>query len=340
MKTKAPAFLIDDDLVGAQASAPTGAPLTVSRASVIEDPDQPRRNFDAGELAQLAETIRKEGIMQPITVRPANDQGVYVIVTGGRRFRASGLAGLSEVPIFVDPVAHSPQALLVRQIIENDSRSPLTTIELIEAVNRLKAMGNRNGDIAQLLHRRPEQVTMLAALSDMSPGLKSLAEEGAGLAVLYHVLQIQRQNPAAVEAWLQQTPASEITKSTVARFAKTLSTGPVEAENVQTPTTPPPAVQSPPPPHREVKAEQDDPPPRPSTDKPPSKPAPELTTRPAPQTPTKFRGFIVSVDGREGELHLAAQTAALSLGEATVSFGDGAASTIPLADLRLVRGLE
>jgi ParB family transcriptional regulator, chromosome partitioning protein len=87
---------------------------------------QPRRDFDAESLADLAESIRQQGVVQPIVVTPEGEG--YTIVAGERRWRAARLAGLAEVPVVVREVADDRQ-LLELALVENLQRSDLNPIE-------------------------------------------------------------------------------------------------------------------------------------------------------------------------------------------------------------------
>ena len=112
-----------DDL--AALDAPTlgtnGQPLMLPVESIDEDPEQPRREFDANALHDLAETIRERGVRQPISVRPDFQRaGRWVLNFGARRVRASRLAGLTEIPAFIDTPADSYD-----QVIENEQREGL-----------------------------------------------------------------------------------------------------------------------------------------------------------------------------------------------------------------------
>ena len=91
------------DLVDAAARNPgmDGRPLLIPLSQIDEDRDQPRRVFNEHELAQLADSIRLGGILQPIVVRPGEVSGRYFIIMGARRYRAARLAGLDPVPAIV-----------------------------------------------------------------------------------------------------------------------------------------------------------------------------------------------------------------------------------------------
>ena len=88
--------------------------------------DQPRRVFDQVQLAQLADSIREHGVIQPITVR-AIDSGYYQIIAGERRWRAARLAGLSEVPVRI--VEADDKTAMILAMVENLQREDLNPIE-------------------------------------------------------------------------------------------------------------------------------------------------------------------------------------------------------------------
>ena len=80
--------------------APGQGVMTVPLDKVAPDPDQPRKRFGEAELEGLAASIKEQGVIQPILVRPARE-GVHLIIAGERRWRASQVAGLREVPILI-----------------------------------------------------------------------------------------------------------------------------------------------------------------------------------------------------------------------------------------------
>jgi len=97
---------------------------------------QPRTRMDEGALAELADSIRTQGIMQPILVRPIDlAKGRYEIIAGERRFRAAQLAGLTEVPVLVKDVADEHAAAMA--LIENIQREDLNPLEEAHGVRRL-----------------------------------------------------------------------------------------------------------------------------------------------------------------------------------------------------------
>ncbi len=113
----------------------SGSGAIMLRLSQIEpNPDQPRHEFDTQSLAELADSISNHGLIQPITVRPS-ENGFYTIIAGERRWRASKMAGLSEVPVIIMDVDDKKAAELA--LIENIQREDLNPIEEAKAYKSL-----------------------------------------------------------------------------------------------------------------------------------------------------------------------------------------------------------
>lgn len=115
-----------------------GAESEVTRLPLREiepDPDQPRKNFDEEALAALSASIAENGLLQPIAVRPKKAGPGYIIIAGERRWRASRMAGLEEVPVLVKEVTDEQAAALA--LIENLQREDLDPIEVAEGCRQL-----------------------------------------------------------------------------------------------------------------------------------------------------------------------------------------------------------
>lgn len=104
----------------------TGAVSTLPVSEIEPNRDQPRKQFDAAALADLADSIREYGVLQPLVVRPMPD-GSYQLVAGERRWRASRMAGLSEVPVVIKELTDAQTMELA--LIENLQREDLNPIE-------------------------------------------------------------------------------------------------------------------------------------------------------------------------------------------------------------------
>jgi ParB family chromosome partitioning protein len=123
--------------------------------SIQADPDQPRRNFDSPALQELADSIKEHGVLQPIIVTQKGDG--YEIVAGERRFRASKLAGLTEIPVVVRSMTGQKQ--LEVSLIENIQRRDLNTIETATAYAKLRDQFNLSAEkISERVHKSPSAV--------------------------------------------------------------------------------------------------------------------------------------------------------------------------------------
>lgn len=145
---------------------------------IIPNAKQPRRNFDDGALAELAESIRSQGLLQPILVRPIGpaQPGKYEIVAGERRWRASQLAGLTEVPVYIRSL--SEQDTLTAALIENLQREDLNPMEEAIGLQSLKdEFGLSQDDLAKKIGKsRSAIANSLRLLSLPESARKNLAD--------------------------------------------------------------------------------------------------------------------------------------------------------------------
>jgi len=184
-------------LLGPKVSEPAtadGQPSSLPLAALQPGKYQPRTRMDEGSLYELAESIRSQGVMQPILVRPLADPGRYEIIAGERRYRAATLAGLAQVPVLVKPVAD--EAAAVMALIENIQREDLNPLEEAQGLKRLvdefgltheqaaQAVGRSRSaasNLLRLLHlAEPVQQMLLAGDLDMGHARALLALSGAG----------------------------------------------------------------------------------------------------------------------------------------------------------------
>jgi ParB family transcriptional regulator, chromosome partitioning protein len=110
---------------------------TIAREQIKLDPNQPRRYFDQKKLEELAQSIKELGILEPLLVRPLND-GYYELIAGERRFKAAGIAGLSEVPCVVKEM--DDDTVKQVQLIENLQREDLNAYEETIGILELLAL--------------------------------------------------------------------------------------------------------------------------------------------------------------------------------------------------------
>ena len=202
-----------DDLVALDApmADASGTPLMLALDAIDEDPDQPRREFEESSLQALAVTIRERGVRQPISVKPSATQpGRWVLNFGARRLRAARLAGLAQIPVFVDTTADRYD-----QVIENEQREGLRPLELAMFVQKRLALGESQAEIARKLGKSRQWVTLVTAMIDPPDWLMQAYREGRcrGLKELHELRKLHDVHPNKVEAW--QKDQSDITRSSV-----------------------------------------------------------------------------------------------------------------------------
>ena len=184
-----------DALLGPKVSEPPAGtlPTVLKIAQLQAGKYQPRTRMDEGSLYELAESIRSQGVMQPILVRPVAGKDRYEIIAGERRFRASQLAGLAEVPVLVKEVPDESAAVMA--LIENIQREDLNPLEEAQGLKRLvdefgltheqaaQAVGRSRSAASNLLRllqlAAPVQQLLMAGDLDMGHARALLALEGA-----------------------------------------------------------------------------------------------------------------------------------------------------------------
>ena len=139
---------------------------------------QPRHEIAQEALQELADSIRAQGVVQPVVVRPLSGQaGKYELIAGERRWRASQLAGLHEIPAVIRDVPD--QAAMAMGLIENIQREELNPIEEAAALQRLiEEFGLTHQETAEAVGRSRAAVSNLLRLLTLEPKVKMMLEEG------------------------------------------------------------------------------------------------------------------------------------------------------------------
>ncbi len=162
------------------AAAPEGAPGTLPVSQMVPGMYQPRTRMDEGALYELAESIKAQGIMQPILVRKlatGANAGKYEIIAGERRFRASQLAGLTEVPVLVRDVPDEAAAAMA--LIENIQREDLNPLEEAQGLQRLvKEFGLTHEQAAQAVGRSRSAASNLLRLLQLAEPVQTMLMAG------------------------------------------------------------------------------------------------------------------------------------------------------------------
>jgi ParB family chromosome partitioning protein len=183
---------------------------------------QPRTRMDETGLSELAASIKTQGIMQPILVRPVGKTGgkmKYEIIAGERRFRAAQMAGLEQVPVLVRDV--DDRAAAAMALIENIQREDLNPLEEAQGINRLinefdftheqaaNAVGRSRSAVSNLLRLMnlagPVQTMLMAGDIDMGHARALLAVDAASQITLANLVIAKRLSVRETEKLVQRT---------------------------------------------------------------------------------------------------------------------------------------
>ncbi len=218
-------------------TAPTSGYESLPLTSISRNPRQPRSQIDEQELAELAASIRENGILQPLIVARADEPDRYVLVAGERRLLAAGMAGLDSVPVIIREATE--QKRLELALVENVQRADLTPLEAAEAYRQLADDFNLSHEqIAQQLGKSrvaitntirllklPEDVRAALMKGEITEGharvLLSLPNEQAQSAVLQAIVKHElnvRRTEDLVHKYLGERPASQAKPSPKPEF--------------------------------------------------------------------------------------------------------------------------
>lgn len=161
-------------------SGPEQSPNQLRLSAMVAGAYQPRTRMDEGALYELAESIKSQGIMQPILVRlltQGEHAGRYEIIAGERRFRAAKLAGLDSVPVLVRNVPDESAAAMA--LIENIQREDLNPLEEAQGLQRLvKEFGLSHEQAAQAVGRSRSAASNLLRLLNLAEPVQSMLMAG------------------------------------------------------------------------------------------------------------------------------------------------------------------
>ena len=213
----------DAQETGRAAQLPSSLPVT----DMVAGQYQPRTHMDEGALYELAESIKAQGVMQPILVRQlktGDNAGKYEIIAGERRFRASKLAGLDSVPVLVRDVPDEAAAAMA--LIENMQREDLNPLEEAQGLQRLvKEFGLTHEQAAQAVGRSRSAASNLLRLLQLAEPVQTMLMAGdldmghaRALLTLDRATQITAGNQIATKK-LSVREAETLVKKLGAEFA-------------------------------------------------------------------------------------------------------------------------
>jgi ParB family chromosome partitioning protein len=189
----------DVTALGRDAPATVGKPCSLPVGSIHPDPDNIRKNCAEATIAELAETIRVDGLLQAITVRKhPMHAGAYLISYGERRWRAVRLLGQATIAAVIDE-NFDPY----RQAIENLQREELTPLQVAQFVAKREAAGDARTTIAKRLGKPKSFISELAQLMSAPPPiLKAFEEARIDTRTAYLLSRHFSQHPDQIKAWL------------------------------------------------------------------------------------------------------------------------------------------
>jgi ParB family chromosome partitioning protein len=217
--------------------APTGGDGTrlVPIEEVHPSRNQPRKNFDDARLGELAESIRAQGIIQPLVVR-LRPQGEYELIAGERRWRAAQRAGLHEVPVVVRDVAETRAFEMA--LVENLQREDLNPIEEAEGYQRLLSdFGYTQESLAARVGKDRSTVANALRLLRLPPSVRTLVIDGR-LSMGHARALLGLESDTAIERLARVAVARGLSVRHIEALVRRERTGPARAE----PARPSPAV--------------------------------------------------------------------------------------------------
>jgi ParB family chromosome partitioning protein len=190
----------------------------ISLAEIVPSPLQPRREFAREALAELVDSIRQRGIIQPLIVRPVNRQ--FELIAGERRWRAAKEVGLSEAPAIVRQA--TDLEVLELSLIENLQRADLNPIEEAQAYARLaNEFGMRQEDIAEKVGKSRASIANAMRLLDLDPQVQTWVVQdllSVGHAKVLLGLKAHDEQRLLAEKILRQSSTVRTTERMVARL--------------------------------------------------------------------------------------------------------------------------
>lgn len=165
------------DALISEATAETGSEpeATIEISKITRNPNQPRKNFDETALQELADSIKQNGVLQPILVRRIGSK--YQIVAGERRYQASKLAGLKEIPAVVRDI--DDKEVFQLALIENLQRSDLSPMEEAKGYRQLiNSQGLTQEGLAKILSKSRSAIANTLRLMDLPTVVQEMIEQG------------------------------------------------------------------------------------------------------------------------------------------------------------------
>jgi ParB family transcriptional regulator, chromosome partitioning protein len=171
-------------------------PYEMSLNIIIPGISQPREYFEEDALQELSESIKKNGIIQPILVRKTKDSDFYEIIAGERRFRAANIIGLKTVPVIIRELGDRQSLELA--LIENIQRENLTAIEEADGYKRLQREFNYTQEqLAEILGKSRSHIANMLRLLTLPQTVKDMINKGL-ISMSHARILVSSENPEAL----------------------------------------------------------------------------------------------------------------------------------------------
>ena len=220
-----PLLPLDKSSTGSDASLDgrrrLGGAFLIATNRIRPDPQQPRRRINSEAQRELNDSVKRLGILQPITVRYVEHDNIYQVITGERRYLATKEAGLQDIPCWIQKPKEAD--ILLHQIVENWQRLDMHPYDLADGVGRLRdANGLAQKQIAEATGKSEGEISKLLALLDLAPEVQKLAREDDSGRISKRHLYAVRSLPfpdqqAIIERVREHALSAEDTEKIVAR---------------------------------------------------------------------------------------------------------------------------
>lgn len=187
---------------------------------ISPDPNQPRKNFDETALQELADDLKKNGLIQPIVVRDDPDNvGKFIVVAGERRLKAAKLAGFKKIRSILSTYESSQLGYV--QIAENAKRDNLKFYEMAEFIVSRSDAGEKQADIAEKLGTSKSQVNLYMIWKDAPELLKDAKDKFNAIRAFYDAVKLYEEHPDEISDFIEKN--ENISKSDISNFRKKLT---------------------------------------------------------------------------------------------------------------------
>lgn len=198
---------------------------------VSPDPNQPRKNFDEAALQELADDLKKNGLIQPIVVREDPDNvGKFIVVAGERRLKAAKLAGFKKIRSLLSTYDNSQLGYV--QIAENAKRDNLKFYEMAEFIVSRADAGEKQADIAEKLGTSKSQVNLYMIWKVAPDYLKDIKERFVSIRTFYEITKLSEKFPDEVKSFIV-TEEGELGRDDVAALKKKLTAPDTETNSAE-----------------------------------------------------------------------------------------------------------